>query len=260
MDKKILEDLLGIFQLAKSINSPDNLINPIIVYPDKFNFIIVAGHHRFLAHKLLKKDEIKSTILDKKPDDLSINLIRWKENEDRLDLSLYEKIINVSNIINYWEHANKSIIKSDGLGTLLSVGKSTSKKYLRVTKEISCNKKYEEAIRNNFISSLLVAYSIANIKNNTEKTNAVDKILDGKKFTPNDIKQGKHFGKKSPKVRQIINLKSVDNLDAITQITMTLIKSSLLKNHYKQLSKMPLKTKADLSHIWKIIYQKLTNE
>jgi len=50
-------------ELADSINNEGQL-QPIIVQKDKNKYIIIAGHRRLYAHKLIKKEKIWATVID----------------------------------------------------------------------------------------------------------------------------------------------------------------------------------------------------
>jgi len=65
------------------------LLQPIIVRRNKERFEIVAGHRRYLAFQLLKKNRIPSIVRDL--DDVACALARASENLGRVDLSPIEE-------------------------------------------------------------------------------------------------------------------------------------------------------------------------
>lgn len=74
--------------LAENINAI-GLLQPIIVRTVGERFEIVAGHRRYLAHKLLRRDQIPAII--RKIDDMGTALVRASENIRRVDLSPIEE-------------------------------------------------------------------------------------------------------------------------------------------------------------------------
>jgi len=65
------------------------LLQPIFIRPAGDRFEIVAGHRRYLAHKLLGRDRIPAII--RKIDDMGSALARASENIRRVDLSPIEE-------------------------------------------------------------------------------------------------------------------------------------------------------------------------
>lgn len=72
------------------------LLQPIIVRPVDKRFEIIAGHRRYLAHRLLKKKGI--TCIVRQVDDLTCALARASENRGRVDLSPIEEAAVYSNL------------------------------------------------------------------------------------------------------------------------------------------------------------------
>jgi len=75
-------------ELAESIRS-QGLLQPILVRPHNERYETVAGHRRYLAHRLLGEVKIKSII--KELSDEETLLIRAMENDQREDLNPIEK-------------------------------------------------------------------------------------------------------------------------------------------------------------------------
>lgn len=75
-------------ELADSIKEIE-LLQPILVRPVKDRFEIVAGHRRFLAHKLLERTKIHCVI--RALDDVQCALARATENLGRVDISPIEE-------------------------------------------------------------------------------------------------------------------------------------------------------------------------
>lgn len=75
-------------ELAESIRS-QGLLQPILVRPLNGRYEVVAGHRRYLAHRLIGEVKIKSLI--KEMDDDEVFVIRAMENDQREDLNPIEK-------------------------------------------------------------------------------------------------------------------------------------------------------------------------
>lgn len=84
-------------ELAKSIKEI-GLLQPIILRKDGERFEIVAGHRRFLAHKLLGEKEIAAFVKEMSVKDMII--ARATENLNRVDLTPVEEAQIYSELMN----------------------------------------------------------------------------------------------------------------------------------------------------------------
>lgn len=75
-------------ELAESIRG-QGLLQPILVRPLNGRFEVVAGHRRWLAHRLLAKVDIKALV--RELSDEEVEVIRAIENDQREDLNPIEK-------------------------------------------------------------------------------------------------------------------------------------------------------------------------
>lgn len=75
-------------ELAESIRS-QGLLQPILVRPMNGRFEVVAGHRRYLAHRLIGEVKIKSLV--REMTDEEVEIIRSIENDQREDLNPIEK-------------------------------------------------------------------------------------------------------------------------------------------------------------------------
>lgn len=75
-------------ELAESIRSV-GLLEPILVRPQNGRFEVIAGHRRFLAHRLIGEVKIKSIVKEMTDDEAFV--IRATENDQREDLNPIEK-------------------------------------------------------------------------------------------------------------------------------------------------------------------------
>lgn len=75
-------------ELAESIRS-QGLLQPILVRPINGRYEVVAGHRRYLAHRLL--GEVKVNSISREMTDEEVEIIRSIENDQREDLNPIEK-------------------------------------------------------------------------------------------------------------------------------------------------------------------------
>ena len=92
------EELSRLKELAHTITS-SGVINPIVVYKLGETYRVVAGERRSLASILAGKQEIEARVFNEKPKSFDLKLIQWIENTAREDLTLDERLGNVSEII-----------------------------------------------------------------------------------------------------------------------------------------------------------------
>jgi len=75
-------------ELAESIRA-QGLLQPILVRPSNGRYEVVAGHRRYLAHRLIGEVKIKALV--KEMGDEEVFVIRAMENDQREDLNPIEK-------------------------------------------------------------------------------------------------------------------------------------------------------------------------
>ncbi len=95
-------------ELASTIER-SGVINPIVVYKRHELYRVVAGERRCLASILAGKLEIEARVYNEKPKGFELKLIQWIENTAREDLTLEERINNIQDIINEYQHQHPDI-------------------------------------------------------------------------------------------------------------------------------------------------------
>ncbi len=113
------EELETLKSLAHSILQ-NGLINPIVVFEESGEFILVAGERRTLASIIAKKDRIPARILSSKPSEQELPLLQWVENIEREDLNLRDKIRNLERIFDVNARNAKNIEALLGCGTTMA--------------------------------------------------------------------------------------------------------------------------------------------
>lgn len=78
-----------IVELAESIKQ-NGLLNPITVVQKGSRFVVVAGHRRFLALKILCEPWVECNVLDYEPSERELLCIQLQENCCRKNMSAWE--------------------------------------------------------------------------------------------------------------------------------------------------------------------------
>jgi len=142
MDRAKLEEL------AETIKR-DGLLQPIILIRDKEKgrYILIAGHRRWEAHKILKKETIKAIILDE-IDDGKMASYAIIENLQRENLSVVELAMQYKILL------QKKVYK-----TQRDLADSIGKNYTEVSKTISIL-----ALPDDVLSDMKISKSIKDLK------------------------------------------------------------------------------------------------
>ena len=103
----------GLDRFAEQIRKI-GLIQPIVVYPDGDGYELVVGQRRYLAHKILKLNEIFAMIIDTPKDSIRATTISWLENEARQKMQNKDKIRHVVNMYSQ-KYSQKEIARELGI-------------------------------------------------------------------------------------------------------------------------------------------------
>ncbi len=259
-DKKI-EEYLSLGQLASSIGSAEGLLNPITVYMEQMMFHLVAGHRRTLAHFILGEKQIAAHILPNKPNKLMRGVLQWRENEDRQDLSLVERLSNVRRVVQAWEEQSNVVISVRKLMSLLSLKKTQSTWFSKVIKE--ADPAFRQAIESGIIRSLEVAYNISSMDDMSERHALISQLKNGAPYAFNQLKKKikpslKNTLQKAEKTEHYgLVLKKTTNIPVIVKMIQAAVKLPELEAHKNELKKLNLKRPKDVLAAWQIIYQLL---
>lgn len=130
---KAVSDFLSIASFAFALKSADRLLHPIVVWQNDTQFHLIAGERRLLAHILLSEPTIDARIRDGAPNGLEKYLLQWEENIHRDDLSLFEKIDNLRQLMEAWK-AGKGVqaISVNQFAALSGLPRSVAQRYLAV--------------------------------------------------------------------------------------------------------------------------------
>ena len=130
---KAVADFQSIASFAFALKSADRLLHPVVVWQNDTQFHLIAGERRLLAHILLGEATIDARIRDAAPNAMEKYLLQWEENIHRDDLSLFEKIDNLRELIDAWK-AGKGVhaISVNQFAALSGLPRSVAQRYLAV--------------------------------------------------------------------------------------------------------------------------------
>lgn len=147
------EELLNLESLSKSILS-QGLINPVVVYKSQDKYRLIAGERRTLATILAEKAHIQARIFEERPTPLNRVILQWMENNEREDLSLWERVSNIRSILMIYSKQHEQAIErvtAAELSDLTGMSVSQSAQYRLI---LQCNDALLDAIKENKVTNL----------------------------------------------------------------------------------------------------------
>jgi len=170
--------------LASSIRS-EGLMQPIILQKKNKKYIVIAGHRRLYAHRMINKDKIWATIIDDKFDNNIENhrlLFRKAtiENIQRDQLSPLEIALSCQ------EALNKKLYKTrDEIAIILNKSKSYIAKIMTILK--LDEKIIKDLEKNKSIKDIESLYELQKV-NNKDRQIELYFLLKNKKISRDDIR------------------------------------------------------------------------
>lgn len=163
-------------ELAHTIKS-SGVINPIVVYKLGEHYRIVAGERRCLASILAGKQEIEARVFNEKPKGFELKLIQWIENTAREDLTLEERLGNVRDIIQEYQHQHDdSEMNATILKNITGLSLSQTSYYLAV---LNAPDDVQIEIQNGNIRNLDKAALIAGVPTREIRQQAINACING---------------------------------------------------------------------------------
>lgn len=227
--------------LAKTILD-DQLINPIFVYRYGNKCRLIAGERRTLASAIAGKKEIIARIASQRPVGTKLRVLQWIENNERVDLSLAERIGNLEAIIKEYlienkENNDKERVTSKILSDLTGMSITQSRRYLLI---LQSKNEIRQAIAKGKIENLKLIELIISIENLELQDTILNAAISGLSFDAvvklkNELEsEGKENKERRTRKQQVnINLGKVNPniakviFDAL--ISSTSLKESLIK-------------------------------
>lgn len=239
---KKLEEFESLKQTAETIKKY-GVRNAIEIYKHNNNYRLIHGERRCLSSILAGKKEIPAKILDEKPSDFDIRLLQLIENVQREDLTLYETLNNIRQVIKEYKIQIDSTIEVDTvfLESLINRSKTHCINYLAVLNA----EELHEFIKQGKIRSLEKAALIAKAKTQTQKNILLEACLEGaslKELKQESLQQKKiaHISqvvtqqkKKPGKQASKINLGSTTNKTIIAKL-IELVSNDPLYSKFKE--------------------------
>ena len=170
-------DLQSLESLAHTIKR-QGVLNPIWIYKHHERYRVVAGERRVLASVISQQEGIPAKILDQKPEGSDLRILQWVENIERADLSLKEKINNLSTIIEEYKKQSSSEIEVNAtfIKNLLGCSLPHAMNYHAV---VFASNDIKNAINSAEINSLEKAAAIANIRQPDLRAKALAACVSG---------------------------------------------------------------------------------
>lgn len=151
--------------------------NPVELYRNNGRYTLISGERRVLSSLLSGKTDIPAKVLDSKPDELQLRFLQWIENIEREDLSIWERLHNIEQIINAYSSANNNLaVESDTLSEIIGCSRKQSKRYLDV---LSAPDMLRNTLKEKGISDLIKLSLIANVKDKEQQIKLIEEAASG---------------------------------------------------------------------------------
>jgi ParB family chromosome partitioning protein len=160
------QDWKSLESLAKTIRD-DQLINPIFVYRYGNKCRLIAGERRTLASAIAGKKEIIARIAGQRPVGTKLKVLQWIENNERVDLSLAERIASLEAIVKEYFIENKITndkerITSKFLSDLTGMSMTQTRRYLLI---LEATPEIKQAIAEGKLENIKLIELIISIEN-----------------------------------------------------------------------------------------------
>jgi len=265
-ENTIFDAYMNIANLAVSIGSAGNLINPITVQIDPKGgcyFYLIAGHRRALAHILLSEEKIAACVLDN-INELEKSVLQWKENQDRLNLDLFEQIQNIIKIKQKWEASSSEPFSNKIVISLLKFTKAPASRMLNIVRSYEANDQFKEAVDKKLLTSEMSADIISRLESK-QKSEILTAILSGKKFTKNTL-QAMLGSEKANSVIPVVRNRSKSPIKAkqdvlvYGKIMKILLALPELRAVSEECINLDLKDKESSQKVWQKIIEFVRNQ
>jgi ParB family chromosome partitioning protein len=176
-DKK-KQDWKSLESLAKTIRD-DQLINPIFVYRYGNKCRLIAGERRTLASAIAGKKEIIARIASQRPIGTKLRVLQWIENNERMDLSLAERVASIEAIIKEYFIENKvksyrEKITAKLLSDLTGMSLTQSRRYILI---LEATPELKQAIATGKLENIKLIELILSIENAEHQKKLLDADL-----------------------------------------------------------------------------------
>jgi len=175
--EKKVKELESLKQMAETIKKY-GVRNAVEIYKFGTGYRLIHGERRCLSSMLAGKKDIPAKVLDQKPSDLDVRLLQFIENVQREDLTLYETLNNIRQILNEYTRPEMPQFKIDAnfLEGLINRSRTVCFNYFAV---LNATQDIQDAIKNGKIRSLEKAVIIANATDQKQKQFLLEACLQG---------------------------------------------------------------------------------
>ncbi len=217
--------------LAQTIKE-NGLLNPIVVYKNNAKYKLIAGERRVLASILAGNITVQAKILKERPDPLKLSILQWIENNERADLTVWERIRNFEKITTEFMRANNlpgiRDVRYMDLSQLTAISPPQIMCYVNVLQGSIALKK---ALADNQIKNLDKASLIAKADQAHEKAlikaciegASLKKLKELESLLKQQAEKQKHKAKRHVKTQ--VNFGSTTSLKAAETILIALIEN-----------------------------------
>ncbi len=193
------EEYEGLSELATSIKK-DGLLHPVVVFKSGDNYKLVAGERRFLASIIADRSLIEARVFKTKPRAFDLKVIQWAENESRKDLSIFEKLQNVSAIIETYKSESGKKVTAEELSKIINTSRQLAQYYMAILS----NHALMGLIREGKVTKISVARELVKLESKPEILQVLDRLPNTKvapKLKPvKAVDKTKTAGRKRQKV------------------------------------------------------------
>ncbi len=120
---------------AASLKTPKNIMAPICVWREETSLYLFAGERRYLTHFFMGASHALTRVWHEKPNRFEMKILEWQENHEREDLSIFEKLTNMRQILEEWGKIHpeeKMTVRR--FAHLASIGRSQAGVWLKIAK------------------------------------------------------------------------------------------------------------------------------
>ena len=251
-------------ELAHTIKS-SGVINPIVCYKRGECYRVVAGERRCLASILAGKNDIEARVFNERPKEFELKLIQWIENTAREDLTLYERLENVRDMIEaYQTQHSVTEFKATLLKEISGLSLPQCTYYLAVLK---APEDVQIPIRQGHIRNLDKAAFLANISETELRQRATEACINGASLkvlrqTINDHSPKRAMSKSSKHSQGSlkINLGTVTKTNVIKTIIDCVIKEKTYAHHLPNFTKVNWNDLGQVSNAFRKLVDLLERE
>ncbi len=216
LQEKKKHDWKSLESLAKTIRD-DQLINPIYVYRYGNKCRLIAGERRTLASAIAGKKEIIARIASERPIGTKLKVLQWIENNERVDLSLAERIASLEDIIKEYyvtnkENSMRGPITAKLLGDLTGMSLTQSRRYILI---LHAKPEIKQAITDGKLDNIKLIELICSVEHVAYQKELLEAAISGRSFEAiMQLKKELELNEKKPKKNRI-SKKSKISLGAI---------------------------------------------